>query len=357
MPQRRDDESTRESRDTRRRGRLAAPILRRGSLIAIGLLVAVSTLPSCKQVPPDPAIVESIVEITPASARVHVEKLVEIGPRPSHEPEPTNAAAEYILGQLVEYGYVPEEERFEARSRWEGFTGEKREHRNIIAQVVGTQQPGRILEIGAHYDTHPFSPGADDNTSGVAGLLEIARVLAKKPLDRTVRFCFFAMEEDGLFGSRHHVERLREVGERVDGIFVLEMIGYTSSEEGSQKAPIRIPLLFSPPRRGEFIAVIGNFTSGGLGNRYEDCAERYEPALRYHSLNRIGGLFRDSARSDHSPYWAAGMRGIMLTDTANFRNPHYHRPTDTIDTLDFDFLAGVTRVMAATALEWADASR
>ncbi len=175
---------------------------RRGVVAVLAWLWVASTLVSCKQRPPDAEIVEAIVAITPASARSHVEKLVEIGPRPSHLPEPTNAAAEYIIRQLIDYGYVPEEERFEARSRWEGFVGEKREHRNIVAQVVGSKQPGRILEIGAHYDTHPHSPGADDNTSGVAGLLEIARVLAKRPLDRTVRFCFFAMEEDGLFGSR-----------------------------------------------------------------------------------------------------------------------------------------------------------
>jgi hypothetical protein len=110
--------------------------------------------------------------------------------------------------------------------------------------------------------------------------------------------------------------------------------------------------LFSPPTTGNFIAVVGNFRSGGLGNRFERAAKDYVPALPYFSANRVGGLFRDALRSDHKPYWDEGYRAIMLTDTANFRNPHYHRASDTPDTLNFTFLRRVTQAVAATLLSW-----
>ena len=102
---------------------------------------------------------------------------------------------------------------------------------------------------------------------------------------------------------------------------------------------------------GNFIAVVGNLRSGSLGNRFEDAADTYVPELPYFSANRLGGFFRDALRSDHKPYWDNGYRAIMLTDTANFRNPHYHQPSDVSDTLNYTFLQGVTRATAATLLE------
>jgi len=207
--------------------------------------------------------------------------------------------------------------------------------------------------VGAHYDTVRNCPGADDNGSGVAGVLEIARVLVDHRPERTVRMCFFAAEEVGLVGSRAHVERiLADSSRRVDGLLDLEMIGYRVHEQGSQDAPVRIPLIASIPQQGDFILVAGNFQSGGLGNIFEGCVDRYVPGLKYFSANRIAGFFGDAARSDHYPYWQAGLRGIMLTDTANFRNPHYHRRTDTIDTIDFEFLCAVSRATAAALIEW-----
>ncbi len=100
--------------------------------------------------------------------------------------------------------------------------------------------------------------------------------------------------------------------------------------------------------------MVGNLRSGGLGNRFEHAAERYVPSLSYFSANRVGGFFRDALRSDHKPYWDKGYRAIMLTDTANFRNPHYHRATDLPDTLDYDFLYRVTQAIAATLLTWSE---
>lgn len=327
------------------------------TVVVVLVVVLVAGGIGCKREAADKRVATLVAAVRESTLQPHLKQLTDLGPRPSNDAEATAAAVEYITSRLISYGFIPEEERFIARSRWAGAAGEPRERSNIIAQLVGSREPGRILEIGAHYDTVPGSPGADDNTSGTAALLEIARVLAARELKRTVRFCFFAMEEDGLVGSRHHVQRIRELGEKVEGIFVLEMIGYRTNEANSQKAPLRIPLLFSPPRRGDFVAVIGNVSSGAMGNWFEDCADRYEPDLSYYSLNRLGGLFKDSSRSDHSPYWQAGYKGIMLTDTANFRNPNYHKPGDTLATLDLEFLARITRVVTATALEWAGVLR
>jgi len=140
---------------------------------------------------------------------------------------------------------------------------------------------------------------------------------------------------------------------RVAAFVSLEMIGYTSAEEGSQKTPVRVPLLLEPPTVGNFIAVVGNLRSGWIGNVFERAADVYVPDLPYYSLNRIGGFFGDAARSDHQAYWERGLHGLMLSDTANFRNPHYHSANDTIDTLDFAFMRRVSQAALAMALEWA----
>jgi hypothetical protein len=144
-----------------------------------------------------------------------------------------------------------------------------------------------------------------------------------------------------------------ERGEQVDGLLNLEMIGFFSEEPDSQDAPIRIPIIASLPTTADFILVAGNFDSGGLGNIYERCIDRYVPELKYYSANRIAGFFADAARSDHSSYWDADLRGIMISDTSEFRNHHYHRPSDTIETINFEFHSRVTQAAAATMVEWA----
>lgn len=308
------------------------------------------TLCACGRTSTDSRVANLVADIKTRGVASHVEELMKIGPRPSSDAEATERTVSYIKDRLTDYGLLVQEEPFSAVSR---YSGEKVEHRNLIVQLLGRDERGKVLEIGAHYDTVPGSPGADDNSSGVAAMLEIIRALSKKNFGKTLRFCFFAMEEDGLLGSRHHVRQLEERGEKIEGIIVLEMIGYTSGEPDSQKSPARIPLLFSPPRVGNFISVIGNFRSARLGSMFEDAADGYVPDLEYFSVKRLGGMFKDAGRSDHSPYWDAGMRGLMLTDTANFRNPHYHRPTDTAETLDFGFLARVARTTGAAAAAWA----
>jgi hypothetical protein len=150
-----------------------------------------------------------------------------------------------------------------------------------------------------------------------------------------------------------HVRQLQAGGKPIAGAIVLDMVGFAASAEDSQRTPLRVPLLFDPPMRGDFLVVAGNFTSGWLGNHYEACAEAYVPAARYYSINRIAAWFEDAVRSDHSSYWQAGMSAILLSDTAEMRNPNYHQKTDTPATIDWEFLRANTQAVAATVLHWA----
>lgn len=295
------------------------------------------------------AIADAVKRIDKGTLKTHLEALTQAGPRSVNDRQATDHAVRYIKSLLSGYGYQPIEEPLGSYTSPEGNSYSSA---NIIAEHRGMGESSRILELGAHYDTVDDSPGADDNASGVAAILEIARVLSAVETKRTVRFCFFALEEHGRDGSYYHVEQLRNSSEELDGAIILEMIAYATEQPDTQATPARIPLLFSPPTTGNFIAVVGNFPSGGLGNRFERSAKHYVPALPYFSANRVGGFFKDALRSDHKPYWDNGYRAIMLTDTANFRNPNYHKASDLPDTLNFDFLHRVTQAITATLLTW-----
>jgi hypothetical protein len=304
---------------------------------------------ACGDRPADPDTSLRIARIDQQRLRQHVERITAFGPRSRADLHATRSTVEYIRRELVAYGYRPELRPVATEAHG---PGSDYGFENILAERRSNSAGAGILEIGAHYDTVPGTPGADDNASGVAALLEIARVLADARPRHKLRFCWFALEEDGRDGSRAHVRRLREQHEPLLAAFIFEMIGFTSNAPGSQATPLRVPLLFSPPRRGNFITVVGNWRSGAVGNRFESAARRYTPGLRYFSVNRLGGLFRDALRSDHKPYWDAGYAAVMLTDTADFRNPNYHRAADRVNTLDFAFMAQVARATAATVLDW-----
>ena len=287
-------------------------------------------------------------EITALQIRTHIEHLVAIGPRPGTDSVATRATVDYIKAQLVEFGYEPQEEAVSWHGVADGTVV------NVIAELRGSKFPDVIVEIGAHYDTVPGSPGADDNASGVAGLLEVARILPRLSYEKTIRLCFFGLEEKGLIGSQVHVAQFQTDATReVEGLLNLEMIACRKTSPNSQSAPIRIPIIASLPTTGDFITVVGDFQSGTLGNLFEASARLYASDLEYFSANRIGGFFGDASRSDHSPYWEVDLPGIMLTDTAEFRNHNYHKPGDIIETLDLDFAALVTRAAAATMMHWA----
>lgn len=295
--------------------------------------------------------------------RADVARLVEIGSAIDVRREgatrrlgPGNLRAQadklaHLRGVLEPLGYAIEIETFDLPPRYATA-----QHRgmNLIATKRGTTQPDRVLELGAHYDTMS-NPGADDNSSGVAGALEVARLLAQVPLAKTVRFCFFDFEELGMLGSAEHVRRITTgpKKEKFEGVLVFEMIGYAVDGANTQRMPFRVPLLVDPPRTGNFIAVLGDMRSGPLGAAFERAADRVTPPLRYFSLNRLAGFVPDAARSDHAMYWKANLPGVMLTDTANFRNPHYHKATDLPETLNFAFMAQVVRATTLCLLEQA----
>ncbi len=333
----------------------------RSSLCIAAWVLLAALFTACSTVPPVADRVAS--GVSEARLRADVERLTAIGSMVSVQrvgkrrillPGRIDAQAEkiaYIRAQLEPLGYDVELEMFDLPERFRVKPGLK--GINVIATKRGLAQPERIIELGCHHDTIGV-PGADDNSSGVAGALEVARALADLPLQKTVRICFFDIEEGGMIGSAEHVRRIASEHDRFDGILVFEMIGYAVSGENTQRTPLRVPLLFSPPTVGDFIAVLGDIRSGSLARRFERAADRGAPPLKYYGVNSLAGFIKDAARSDQVPYWEAKLPGVMLTDTANFRNPNYHRDSDTVETLNFRFMSQVVR--AAIVCLVADAS-
>ena len=208
---------------------------------------------------------------------------------------------------------------------------------NVIAEVGDPDWP--LFVIGAHYDSVPGSPGADDNASGVAALLEIAREYQpyKRPshmsFDRCahrVQFVAYDREEDGLLGSIHHCIELKKQRAEVFGMISLEMLGYT---DASQRL---VPGVEVKQTKGDFLAVVANPKSAPLLKLFEGLiSTRTVEAVTVQNNTEAAQLAR---LSDHGAFWGAGWKALLATDTAFLRNPHYHQPTDTPATLDYDFL-------------------
>jgi len=236
-----------------------------------------------------------------------------------------------------------------------------RVYRNLVATLPGSAPHLPMLLLGAHYDGPPGSPGADDNASGVAVLLETARLLAGTTLRRTVKFVAFTLEEPQhigrfLIGSRHYARLARRHGEAYEVALILESVGYCDQREGSQRLPplVRVPGI----SRGNFLAVIGNHRSRSHARHFKQLASSCAPALpviSYSAPPLIARLIPQLYLSDHAAFWGEGYPALMLTDTVPLRNPHYHRPTDTLDTLDAEFLAGVATAVVGVVRSWADA--
>ncbi len=261
---------------------------------------------------------------------------------PLFSPARLSQAERYLAEQFASLGLAVSSHAFEVFGR---------SFHNVVAtkHVAG---PATIppLILAAHYDTVPGSPGADDNASGLAVLLETARALREARLAAEVRFIAFCLEEEDLLGSRAYVTHLRERREPIAGAIVLECVGCCRHEEGSQTIPPGIPI--AVPSVGNFLAVIGNEAATPLVGACVRAA-----GLPDHALPTVplivpgqGQALPDTRRSDHAAFWDEDLPAVMLTDTANFRNAHYHQTTDTIDTLDFSFMAQVARMLAATVV-------
>ncbi len=240
------------------------------------------------------------------------------------------------------------------------FTYRGRPYFNLVADLEGRGGAPPFL-VGAHYDGSAGTPGADDNASGVAALLGAAKALARiyeSAPGPPVRFASFTLEEpqgamDGRYrhGSRHFARAARRRGDRYAGVYVLEMVGYTDKRPGSQRIPSRVRV--DAPDAGTFIGAVGNRRARGLLERFEGAAGRRVPALPVvtYQVALRGWLLPVSRWSDHAPFWDRGYPAVMLTDTSFLRNPHYHGPTDLPETLDYSFLANVTRALAAAVTE------
>jgi Zn-dependent M28 family amino/carboxypeptidase len=243
---------------------------------------------------------------------------------------------QYIREQLAQWGTV-EIDDFAVRGRI---------HHNLILDLPplsphlgkGGKQEKPIV-IGAHYDTVPGTPGADDNATGVAVLLELAAEFASRPLKYPVQLIAFDMEEYGCLGSKHYSAKLKEQKQQIRLMISLEMLGYCNKNSNSQSYPAGLKYFY--PNCGNFIALIGNLrTIPDLINLSRSIRKSGQPCEWLPVPNR-GLVVPDTRRSDHAPFWDNGYPAIMVTDTANMRNPHYHQASDKIETLDLDFLAGV----------------
>ena len=238
---------------------------------------------------------------------------------------------------------------------------------NIIGSRPGSDIELRPLLVSAHYDTTQDSPGADDNASGVAAMLECAAVLQSAPLKRPIEFVAFDMEEaqperEGLVGSSAFVSYLDGIeGPPVfEGLFNLEMVGYTSGPGGQGHPPgfeLVLPDTFAKVKerdfKGDFMAAVALGESASLSREFISASRKWTPELSVLPIEIAIPIpqLTDIFRSDHSPFWAAGIRAIMITDTADFRNPNYHKPTDTPDTLDYGFLTLAAKSLTAAVLD------
>jgi aminopeptidase YwaD len=229
-------------------------------------------------------------------------------------------------------------------SRWgqvsaHSFEHQGQPHINWVLNLPGQDPHRSPILVGAHYDSVPGSPGADDNATGVAVLIELARVFAAQPSRSPLSLVAFDLEEIGFVGSRHYAQELHERGDPLGLMLSLEMLGYCCHQPNSQQYPPGLERLY--PNRGNYIAQIGPWQSIPTmvrlwrGFRAVGVRSQWLPVVNQ------GQAVPDTRRSDHVPFWDLGYPAILVTDTANLRNPHYHRATDTLDTLDMEFLTQV----------------
>ena len=237
--------------------------------------------------------------------------------------------------------------------------------RNIIGRRPGVGRPGvaaRTWIVGAHYDTIRGTPGADDNGVAVAALLEAAQWLGRQRTRDTIELVAWDFEElqtltSGIaLGSSAMAREAKRSGREIGGVFDLEMIGCCRAEAGSQRFPPGFGLLFPQitdwvrerDGRGDFLAVVTNPASSSLAEALAASAEIVRLPLIAIPVHGVARLIPDFYRSDHASFWRCGYPAVMVTDSADFRNEHYHRASDTLDTLDFDFAARVLATVLAT---------
>lgn len=306
----------------------------------ITIVIVTVTQPFVTPIPSTPE------EIDSAKLKAHVKYLsTDVHPRSSSNFSNLEKAGQYVFDELKATGAPVEVQEVKVKGKI---------YKNFIARFGPSTGP--LLVIGAHYDADGHSlrnwkpkgmstPGADDNASGVAGLLELARLLSKKPQSRSIELVAYTLEEDPHFGTQEmgsfrHARSLKESGREVQLMLSIEMIGYFADKANSQDYPAPgMSTLYGD--RGNFIALVGNLSNFGVIRRAKALMSGATdlPVISCNAPSNLQGI--DS--SDHLNYWNEGYPALMVTDTAYYRNPHYHRTTDTFDKLDYHRMAQVVQ--------------
>ena len=245
----------------------------------------------------------------------------------------------YIKETLQTLGYQIELHSFRA-------LGEM--YQNIIARKKGKTSDKRII-IGAHFDSVPGTPGADDNASGVAVMLELARIFSNYSWNHTIEFIGFNLEEWNMLGSSAYAEKLKYEHSQILGMISIEMVGFANDTPGSQKLPPTFGLFY--PDVGNFIGVVGNPRSYSLLQKAKSNMKKVRDLPIESMIVPFNGMLFPACRlSDHSPFWDLGYPALLVTDTSFYRNPHYHGPTDRIETLNMDFMLKTTQSLTEAIL-------
>jgi hypothetical protein len=251
------------------------------------------------------------------------------------QPKVNRETAETLAGLMEKWGYVV------------SFQGPCY---NVVAKP--RQESDRIQIVAAHFDSTAVTPGADDNASAVAAMLGCAKIIAAANPKIPVMFVSFNREEEGLLGSIDYVKSLAARERKaIECAHVLEMVGYASEEANSQRVPPNLPV--KAPTVGNFLGLLSNGGSAGQMDHVLKQAKCYLPEFPTLGLRTMLGfekLLPVLQRSDHAPFWQAGIPSVMWTDTSEFRNPHYHMDSDTPETLNYTFLRRVTQLLVATVL-------
>ena len=258
----------------------------------------------------------------------------EIGPRHVEAPQGLEESVEFLEDELQQVGYDPKRQTFEVQGV---------DCHNVEVEIEGSEHPDEIVIFGAHYDSFLDTPAANDNASGVAANLHLARYFADADPERTLRFVFFVNEEPPWFqtekmGSYQYAKRSDERGEDIVAMVSLETIGYYSDEPGSQEYPVGM-LSWMYGDQGNFIAIVGNVASRSVLR--EATGAFRDTAVVPSESAALPGFTPGVGWSDHWAFWQFDFPGIMFTDTALFRYPYYHTAQDTAEKLDYETMARV----------------
>jgi hypothetical protein len=323
-----------------------------GSILFITILLAVFLIYSVLKIRSSASISVS----RPTSTHVgdvhqlytHVEHLsVTIGSRSLYEYDKIEDTKRYIVSCLKTFGYIPTLQNYD----YEGKT-----FSNIIVSIPGVQYPDETVIIGAHYDSVYGTPGADDNASAVAVLLEMCRALKSVSPGRTLKLIFFFLEEPPVFRTEHmgsyvYAKEAKARNENITAMICLEMVGYYSDKKDGQTFPLPLmSMMYSTTP--DFIAVVGNLKSRSLVDKIKNSLLKASriPVETLTSVSFVPGV----DLSDHRSFWKMGYPAVMITDTAFYRNPNYHTENDTIDTLDFNTMADLLKGLLQAAKDLTD---